>query len=91
MIVEIVADAGHVGDHRDAERLQQRRRAEPRQLQKLRRVERARRDDHLRVRACAARSSPTRYSTPVARRPSNRMRVASASDTTARLARRAPA
>ena len=89
MIVEAVADARHVGDHRNAERGEQRRRTEPRQLQKLRRVERAGRHDHFDIgarRARLAADDDTRR--PPRARPSNRMRVASASDTTLRLPRR---
>ena len=54
MVVEIVADARRIGDHRDAQRLQERRRAEPGKLQELRRIERARSDDHLDIGAGAA-------------------------------------
>ena len=52
MIVEIVADARQVGDHRDAERAQMLGRPEPGQLQKLRRVECAAGDQDLGVGAC---------------------------------------
>ena len=58
MIVQIVADAGHVGDHRNAMRAKQVGGAEPRQLQELRRVERAGCDDDFAACACAVRVSP---------------------------------
>ena len=47
VVLQVGADARHVGDHVDAERLQQRGRSEPGQLQELRRVERAAGEDDL--------------------------------------------
>ena len=52
MVLQIRADARHIGDHPDAVRLQQRRGTDAGELQKLRRVERAAGEDHL---AAAAR------------------------------------
>ena len=47
MIAEVFADAGQVGDDRYAERAQALGRTDAGQLQELRRIERARRDDDL--------------------------------------------
>ena len=47
VVLQVGADARHVGDHLDAERAQQRGRSEPRELQQLRRVECAARQDDL--------------------------------------------
>src|SRR5215470_5608092 len=54
MVVEIVADTWSIGDHGNPVRLKERCRAKPRKLQQLRRIERARSDDHLRISARAA-------------------------------------
>jgi hypothetical protein len=54
MVVEIVADAWSIGDHGNAVRLKERCRTKPRELQQLRRIERARSDDHLDASARAA-------------------------------------
>ena len=47
MVLQILADAGPVGDDVDAERAQLRRRADARELEKLRRIDRAGAEDHL--------------------------------------------
>ena len=47
VILQVGADVGHVGDHRDAVPAQMVGRAEPGQHQQLRRVDRARGEDHL--------------------------------------------
>ena len=47
MVVQMLADPFHVAHHRDAELLQQFARAEPRQLQQLRRAVDAAGDDDL--------------------------------------------
>ena len=59
MILQVGADARHVGDHVDAMRAQQLRRADAGELQDLRRIDRAARQRSPRRRACAMRvSSP---------------------------------
>src|SRR5262245_50815474 len=55
MVLQVGADARHVGDHVDAEGLQQARRSHTRELQELRRVERAAGDDDLAFGAGGAR------------------------------------
>jgi hypothetical protein len=47
VVLQVGADAGHVGDHRDAVLAQVVGGAQPGQHQQLRRVDRARREDHL--------------------------------------------
>jgi hypothetical protein len=47
MVVEVGADAGQVVQHRHADRLQMRRRADAGNLQQMRRVDRAAAEDHL--------------------------------------------
>ena len=47
MVLQVGADAGHVGDHRDAVAAQQIRRADAGKLQELRRIERAAGEDDL--------------------------------------------
>src|SRR5262249_26062267 len=49
VVLQVGSDSRHVGDDVYSERLEQRRRSEPGQLQELRRVERAAGDDDLRV------------------------------------------
>jgi hypothetical protein len=49
VVLQLGSDARQVGDHVDAQRLEQRRRSEPGELQELRRVERAGGDDDLAV------------------------------------------
>ena len=87
-----VADARHVGDHAMPCSSQQRARADARELQQLRRVERAAGEDDL---AAGARDCESRRRGGIRRRrrarPSNRTRVASASVTTRGWAAGAPA
>src|SRR5713101_5013933 len=47
MVLHVSADIWHLANHGNAERLQQLRRSQPRQLQKVRRVEHTSGDDHL--------------------------------------------
>src|SRR5712691_9825859 len=54
VVLQLGPDRRHVGDDVYSERLEQRRRSEPGQLQELRRVERAAGDDDLRVGICNA-------------------------------------
>jgi hypothetical protein len=49
MILQVGADAGHISDHRDAEIAQDLGRAEPGELQKLRRIERTTGDDDFAI------------------------------------------
>ena len=61
MILQVVADARHVGDHADAMRAQQLGRSEPGKLHQLRRVERASGQDDL----AAGAGNPRRAALPV--------------------------
>jgi hypothetical protein len=49
VVLQVAADVGRVGDDVDAVPAQQRRRADPRELQQVRRLQRAGGDDHLGV------------------------------------------
>ena len=55
VVVQVLADAGHVADHRDAELAQEIGRAEPGKLQQLRRAVNAAGDDDLAARPCGLR------------------------------------
>ena len=78
VVLEVLADARQVGDDRDAERREVRRRPDARQLEQLRRVDRAAGEDDLAGLDRARCPPPGRsISTPIARRPSNTTRVTS--------------
>ena len=66
MVVEIGTHAGQIGNDRNSVRLQQRRRPETRQLQQLRRIDRARGKDQFDIRLRAARFASQLGFTPVA-------------------------
>ena len=86
MVLQALADLRRVVHHRDAVRSSSARGPDAGKLQELRRVERAAGEDDL---ACAfLTSSPScRYSTPIARFPSNSTLVASAFVSTRRFGR----
>ena len=94
VVLQVLAHAGEVVDHGDAERLQLRGVADAGQLEQLRRVDGAAAADDLAGRDPLerARADPSvpcsTYSTPTARVPSNRMRLAWARQTTFRFGRR---
>ena len=81
VVLQVLAHAGQVGDHVDAEPAEQLGRAHAGQLQQLRRVDRAAAQDDLAPRASRAvlRPGPPRRrplnSTPTARAPSKRILV----------------
>ena len=88
MILQVAADAGQVGVHGDALLLEFAARADARQHQQLRRLQRAGREYDFTPRAGVRTSPRCRTSTPIARVPSNRMRSTCACVSTVRLSRR---
>ncbi len=88
MILQIGADAGHVGDHIDAMLAQQRRRTNSGKLHQLRRVERAAREDDFAGSARGVRRIALQVLDAGRALALNSTRLASACETTFRFGRR---
>jgi len=87
VILEVLADAGALGDDRDVVLPHQRACADPGELEMLRRVDGAPGEHDLAPARTVVVSPARRYSTPTAVRPSKTTRVAMASVTTWRFGR----
>ena len=90
VVLHVLADAAQFMHDRHADAAEMLGIADPRQLQDVRRADRARRQDHLARRIGPLDGStgpPRENSTPIARLPSNRMRCTSALVTSCRFGR----
>ncbi len=85
VVLQVLAHAGKIVHDRNAELLQQGCRTDARQLQQLRALQRTGGKYHFARGGHALRLAACRYSTPVARVPSNSTRVACAPTSTARF------